>query len=71
MWIIFAFASPFFAGITAILAKIGIKNVDSNVATAIRTIVILIFSWLMVFIVNSPNRLYQIRKNILFQKWEK
>ena len=53
MWIIYAFGSAFFAGITAILAKIGIKNIDSHLATAIRTIVILIFSWLMVFIVDS------------------
>ena len=53
MWILYAFGSAFFAGITAILAKIGIKNTDSNLATAIRTIVILLFSWLMVFIVGS------------------
>lgn len=53
MWIIYAFASAFFAGITAILAKIGIKNTDSNLATAIRTVVILIFSWLTVFTVGS------------------
>ena len=50
MWILYAFGSAFFAGITAILAKIGIKNTDSNLATAIRTIVILFFSWLIVFI---------------------
>lgn len=50
MWIIFAFGSAFFAGITGILAKCGIKNVDSDVATAVRTIIVLIFSWLMVFI---------------------
>lgn len=55
MWIIYAFLSAFFAGITAVLAKIGIKNIDSNLATAIRTIVILIFSWAMVFIVGSFN----------------
>ena len=42
MWILFAIGSAFFAGITAILAKIGVKNVNSNVATAIRTVVILI-----------------------------
>ena len=53
MWILYAFGSAFFAGITAILAKIGIKNTDSNLATAIRTIVILCFSWLMVFIAGS------------------
>ena len=55
MWIIFAFGSAIFAGLTAILSKIGIKNTDSNVATALRTIVVLIFSWLMVFIVGSQN----------------
>jgi transporter family protein len=44
-WFFFALLSAFFASITAILAKIGIKNVDSNLATAIRTIVILIFAW--------------------------
>jgi len=67
MWILFAFGSAFFAGITAILAKIGIKKTDSNLATAIRTIVILIFSWLMVFIVGSQNMIYQISgQNLLF-----
>lgn len=60
MWILYAFFSAFFAGITAVLAKIGIKDTDSNVATAIRTIVILIFSWLMVFIVGSQNMIYHI-----------
>lgn len=53
MWIAFAFGSALFAGITSILAKIGIKNTDSTAATAIRTIVILFFSWLMVFITGS------------------
>lgn len=52
-WILFAFGSAFFAGVTAILAKIGIRGVNSNVATAIRTIVILIFSWAIVFLVGS------------------
>ncbi len=67
MWLIFAFGSALFAGITAILAKIGIKNTDSNLATAIRTIVILIFSWLMVFIVGSFNTISQISsKTLLF-----
>lgn len=47
MWILFAFGSALFAGLTSILAKCGIKNTDSNVATAIRTIIVLIFhgSW--------------------------
>lgn len=53
MWIIYAFGSAFFAGVTAILAKIGIKNINSNLATAIRTVAILFFSWLMVLIVGS------------------
>ena len=53
MWIAYAFGSAFFAGITAILAKIGVKNVQSNLATAIRTIVVLIFAWMMVFVVGS------------------
>lgn len=50
MWIICAFGSALFAGITSILAKCGMKNVNSNVATALRTIVVLLFSWLLVFI---------------------
>lgn len=67
MWILYAFGSAFFAGITAILAKIGIKNTDSNLATAIRTIVILIFSWLMVFIVGSFNTITELTtKTIIF-----
>ena len=67
MWILYAFGSAFFAGITAILAKIGIKNTDSNLATAIRTIVILLFSWLMVFIVGSFNTITELsNKTIVF-----
>lgn len=53
MWILFAFGSALFAGLTSILAKCGIRKTDSTVATAIRTIVVLIFSWLMVFVVGS------------------
>lgn len=53
MWVIYAFFSAILAGITSILAKVGIKDVDSHVATAIRTIVVLIFSWMMVFLVGS------------------
>lgn len=53
MWIAWAFGSALFAGITSILAKIGIQKTDSTVATAIRTIVVLGFAWLMVFIVGS------------------
>lgn len=50
MWIAFAFGSALFAGVTSILAKIGIKNTDSTAATAVRTIIILFFSWVMVFV---------------------
>lgn len=67
MWVLYAFASAFFAGITAILAKCGIKNIDSNVATAIRTIVVLVFSWLIVFLVGSQNSIASISaKSLLF-----
>ena len=60
MWIIFALGSAFFAGLTAILAKCGIRKTDSTVATAIRTIVVLAFSWLMVFLVGSQSQLGSI-----------
>lgn len=53
MWVMYALGSALFAGITAILAKIGIKETSSNVATAIRTIVVLLFAWLMVVVVGS------------------
>lgn len=60
MWILYAFGSALFAGITSILAKCGIKQTDSNVATAIRTIVVLLFAWIMVFIVGSQETLSSI-----------
>ena len=60
MWIIYAFASAFFAGVTSILAKCGIRKTDSNVATAIRTIVVLLFSWVMVFLVDSQATLSKL-----------
>lgn len=60
MWILSAFMSAFFAGITAILAKCGIKNTDSDAATALRTIVVLIFSWIMVFVAGSFDGIYSI-----------
>lgn len=53
MWVFFAFGSALFAGLTAVLAKCGIKKTDSDIATAIRTGVVLVFSWLMVLIVGS------------------
>ena len=67
MWVLFAFASAFFAGVTSILAKIGVKDVDSHVATAIRTIIVLIFSWIMVFIIGSQGTIVNIDgKTFLF-----
>lgn len=53
MWLLFACGSAFFAGITAILAKVGIRNTDSNVATALRTSVVVVFSWVMVFLTGA------------------
>ena len=53
MWILFAVGSAFFAGVTSILAKCGIRNTDSDVATAVRTMVVLIFSWLLVAVTGS------------------
>lgn len=67
LWLFFALGSAFFAGITAILAKIGIQNVNSTLATALRTIVILLFSWLMVFIVGSQMEISKISgRTLLF-----
>ena len=67
MWIVFAFGSALFAGLTSILAKCGIRNTDSNLATALRTIVVLIFSWCMVFLVGSQNTLADIPpRSLLF-----
>lgn len=67
MWVVFAFLSAFFAGITSILAKCGIRKTDSNVATFIRTIVVLLFSLLMVAIVGSFPTLKNLSaKTILF-----
>ena len=65
MWILMAFGSALFAGVTAILAKCGIRNTDSNVATALRTIVVLAFSWLMVWIVGSQNQLASLDAHTL------
>lgn len=67
MWIIMAVLSALFAGLTSILAKCGIRKTDSDVATALRTIVVLLFSWIMVFIVGSVNTIAQITpKSLLF-----
>lgn len=55
MWIIYALLSAVFAGIMSILAKIGIKDTDSNLATALRTVIVTVFAWLMVFVVGSQD----------------
>ena len=60
MWIFYAIGSSFFAGVTAVLAKCGIRKTDSDVATAIRTIVVLLFSWLMVFLTGAETGMAQI-----------
>lgn len=65
MWILFAVGSAFFAGATSVLAKAGIKSVSSNFATAFRTGVVLIFSWLMVFVVGCQNAVSTITPRAL------
>ena len=62
---VYAFGSALFAGVTSILAKCGIRKTDSNVATAIRTVVVLVFSWLMVFVVGSQNTIGDIAPRTL------
>jgi len=66
-WVLFAFLSAFFAALTSILVKIGIQNVNSNLATAIRTIVVLVMSWAIVFITGKQNEIANIEhKNLIF-----
>lgn len=67
LWLVMAVLSALFAGITSILAKCGIRKTDSDVATALRTIVVLIFSWIMVFVVGSAGTITQIEtKSVIF-----
>lgn len=67
MWLVMAILSAVFAGITSILAKCGIKKTDSDVATALRTVVVLAFSWLMVFVVGSAGTIGNIgTKSLVF-----
>lgn len=67
MWVVYAVGSAFFAGLTSILAKCGIRKTDSAVATAVRTIVILVFSWGIVWIVGSWRQISLISgKTMLF-----
>ena len=62
MWLLFAFASSLFAALTSILAKIGIEGVNSNLATALRTMVVVIMAWGMVFLTNSQGGIASISK---------
>jgi transporter family protein len=62
MWILFAILSAIFAALTSILAKIGIEGVNSNLATAIRTVVVVVMAWLMVFITHGQTGLSEISK---------
>lgn len=62
MWAFLAFLSAFFAALTSILAKVGISNVNSNLATAIRTVVVVLMAWGMVFITNTQSGISEISK---------
>jgi transporter family protein len=67
MWIVYAFLSAFFAALTSILAKIGNENINSNLATAIRTVVVLLLSWGIVFATGKHSDLMNIgNKNLIF-----
>lgn len=67
MWIVFAFLSAIFAALTSILAKIGIDGVNSNLATAIRTVVVVIMAWGMVFLTSTQSGIHDIsRKSWIF-----
>ncbi|MDR1315496.1 MAG: EamA family transporter [Spirochaetales bacterium] len=66
MWIIYALLSAVFAALTSILAKIGIENINSNLATAIRTVIVLIMSWVIVFITGKHNDIVNIGNKSLF-----
>ena len=67
MWLIMAVLSAVFAALTAILAKCGIRKTDSDVATALRTVVVLVFSWMMVLVVGSAGSIRQIgTKSLVF-----
>ena len=62
MWFIFALLSAVFAALTSILAKVGIEGVNSNLATAIRTVIVVVMAWGMVFLTNAQNGIVQISK---------
>lgn len=62
MWFVLALLSAIFAALTSILAKVGIEGVNSNLATAIRTVVVVVMAWGMVFLTNSQNGIAEISK---------
>lgn len=62
MWLVFALLSALFAALTSILAKVGIEGVNSNLATAIRTVVVVIMAWGMVFLTNAQGGITEISK---------
>lgn len=67
MWLVFALASAVFAALTSILARIGIEGVNSTLATAVRTVVVVLMAWLMVFVTNEQNGIGSIsRKSWIF-----
>lgn len=65
MWLLYAVGSALFAGLTSVLAKCGIRKTDSTVATAIRTIIVLIFAWVMVFVQSKQGQVKAVPKNEL------
>ena len=66
MWFVFALLSAIFAALTSILAKVGIEGVNSNLATAIRTVVVVVMAWGMVFLTNAQNGIAEISKRSWF-----
>ena len=62
MWLVFALLSAVFAALTSILTKVGIEGVDSNLATAVRTGVVIIMAWVMVFLTNAQGSVTEISK---------
>ena len=66
MWLLYAAGSAVFAGLTAILSKVGIRHTPSNLATAIRTVVVLVFAWLVVFIVGSQQTITTLSGTTVF-----
>lgn len=73
MWFVFAIGSAVFAALTSILAKVGIEGVNSNLATAIRTVVVLLMAWGMVFVSGSQSGIFEISKKswLFYLGWQR